>query len=369
MSLLNAVTPFTATGSSSNGGSVTLPAGTNRKLLVGFTAETTSTITALTYNGTAFLSNLCIESESAATLGNKSSVYWYDVPDVLGAGNYDLRWNQSTSSTARRCYCAVLVGAVTGEPAWEGGTFLDGVGTGMSFNLTSVTAGAFVFAVYQMSASGVSVTWGADVAERYDEALSAYRSSQADADDVAAGTKTISTTSSASDAGYRQTVVGVAVEAASLAPTITVQPVADTVILSNETSASFSVTATGTGTLLYDWELEDGVGSGVYANLANGNGATWTGQASASCSATLTAKTLTGRRVRCNVTDDNGTTTSSAVALTIWDGPQLTTFPATDGDGESTATLTCDYVTGVGEAIEVRIPLSDGDVAVTVTTT
>ena len=152
-------------------------------------------------------------------------------------------------------------------------------------------------------------------------------------------------------------------------PTITVQPVADTVILSNETSASFSVTATGTGTLLYDWELEDGVGSGVYANLANGNGATWTGQTAASCSAALTAKTLTGRRVRCNVTDDNGTTTTNAVALTIWDGPQVTTFPATDGSGESTATLTSDYVTGVGEAIEVRIPLSDGDVAVTVTTT
>jgi hypothetical protein len=158
-------------------------------------------------------------------------------------------------------------------------------------------------------------------------------------------------------------------EFVQVGPTITVQPVADTVILSNETSASFSVTATGTGTLLYDWELEDGVGSGVYANLANGNGATWTGQASASCSATLTAKTLTGRRVRCNVTDDNGTTTSSAVALTIWDGPQVTTFPATNGSGVSTATLTSDYVTGVGEAIEVRIPLSDGDVAVTVTTT
>jgi hypothetical protein len=115
--------------------------------------------------------------------------------------------------------------------------------------------------------------------------------------------------------------------------------------------------------------LEDGVGSGVYANLANGNGATWTGQAAASCSATLTAKALSGRRVRCNVTDDNGTTTTNAVALTIWDGPQVTTFPATDGSGVSTATLTSDYVTGVGEAIEVRIPLADGDVAVTVTTT
>lgn len=161
-------------------------------------------------------------------------------------------------------------------------------------------------------------------------------------------------------AAFEETVLG---------PTITVQPVADTVILTNETTATFSVTATGTGTLLYDWELEDGVASGVYANLANGNGATWTGQTASSCTATLTAKTLSGRRVRCNVTDDNGTTTTNAVALTIFDGPQLTTFPATNGSGVSTATLTCDYVTGTGEAIEVRIPLSDGDVAVTVTTT
>jgi len=168
--------------------------------------------------------------------------------------------------------------------------------------------------------------------------------------------------------GQGTLIVAIA-EAAPAGPTITVQPVADTVILTNETTASFSVTATGTGSLSYDWELEDGVGSGVYANLANGNGATWTGQTASSCSATLTAKTLTGRRVRCNVTDDNGTTTTNAVALTIWDGPQVTTFPATNGSGVSTATLTSDYVTGVGEAIEVRIPLSDGDVAVTVTTT
>jgi hypothetical protein len=183
------------------------------------------------------------------------------------------------------------------------------------------------------------------------------------------GTTTLNSQRGATTGAATATVFVLSLAEVVVGPTITVQPVADTVILSNETSASFSVTATGTGSLSYDWELEDGVGSGVYANLANGNGATWTGQASASCSATLTAKTLTGRRVRCNVTDDNGTTTTNAVALTIWDGPQVTTFPATNGSGVSTATLTCDYVTGVGEAIEVRIPLSDGDVAVTVTTT
>jgi hypothetical protein len=152
-------------------------------------------------------------------------------------------------------------------------------------------------------------------------------------------------------------------------PTITVQPVAQTKVLTNANTATFGITATGTGGLTYDWELENGVGSGVYADVADGNGATWTGRTTTSLVGTFTAKTLSGRRVRCNVTDSNGTTTSTAVALTLFDGPQLTTFPATNGSGVSTATLTCDYVTGVGEAIEVRIPLSDGDVAVTVTTT
>ena len=38
--------------------------------------------------------------------------------------------------------------------------------------------------------------------------------------------------------------------AAIVGPTITVQPVADVVILTNESTATFSVTATGTGSVL-----------------------------------------------------------------------------------------------------------------------
>ena len=167
-----------------------------------------------------------------------------------------------------------------------------------------------------------------------------------------------------------------AFEEVVLGPTTTVQPTAETIVLTNENTVSFACTATGTGTVDLTAEIEDGVGSGVYGTLANGSGATWTGltgtgtsSASLSLAGTITAKTLSGRRVRVKQEDDNGTTYSNAVALTIYDGPVITTFPATNGSGVSTSTLTCDYVTGVGEAIEVRIPLSDGDVAVTVTTT
>lgn len=133
---------------------------------------------------------------------------------------------------------------------------------------------------------------------------------------------------------------------AAAGPTIDTQPVAGTAVVNESTLSSLSFTVAATtsgGTLLYDWELETSVGGGVYANLANGNGATWTGQAAATATGTFTATTLTGRRVRVNVTDDNGTTTSDAVALTVYQGPVLVQPGVTNGSGVSTTTYTTDF--------------------------
>jgi len=111
-------------------------------------------------------------------------------------------------------------------------------------------------------------------------------------------------------------------------PTIDTQPIAQTAVLAGpvaDTSVDFVVAATTSGgALVYDWELETSVAGGVYANLANGSGATWSGQTAATATGTFTATTLTGRRVRCNVTDNNGTTVSTAVTLTILAGEVLT---------------------------------------------
>jgi hypothetical protein len=371
MTLLASVTPFTSSSTTGNGGSITLPSGTNRKILVGFTKETSATVGALTFDGTSLLANLAVSVESVANAANGSAVYWYDVPDAKGSGSYNLLWDQSVSNTLRRAYVAVLTDAATGAPGWDDATFLDGDGTAVSVTLTSVSAGAFVFALGQCSSSSRTYVWTSPLVERYDETIGgAYQSTQADYDDATSGNVTVTSTISSTGATNRTTLAAVAVASATpSAPVITVQPVAQTKVLTNANTATFGITATGTGGLTYDWELENGVGSGVYADVADGNGATWTGRTTTSLVGTFTAKTLSGRRVRCNVTDSNGTTTSTAVALTLFDGPQVTTFPATNGSGVSTATLTSDYVTGVGEAIEVRIPLSDGDVAVTVTTT
>ena len=69
----------------------------------------------------------------------------------------------------------------------------------------------------------------------------------------------------------------------------------------------------------------------------------WTGQTAASSVGTFTATTLTGRTVRCNVTDDNGTTTTNAVALTVLNGPVTTaSSSSTNASGVGTLTYTSD---------------------------
>jgi hypothetical protein len=186
----------------------------------------------------------------------------------------------------------------------------------------------------------------------------------------------VTMTATWNSAGGRNAITALAYRPAVAGPTIDTEPTAQTIVLTNDDTVSFSVAASGTGTVDILAEIESAPASGSFGTLANGSGATWTGltgtgsgSASTTLAGTITAKTLSGRKVRFKVDDDNGTAYSDEVLLNIFDGPSVTTFPATDGSGESTATLTCDYVTGVGEAIEVRIPLSDGDVAVTVTTT
>lgn len=145
-----------------------------------------------------------------------------------------------------------------------------------------------------------------------------------------------------------------AFEEVATGPTIDTQPTAQTAVLASSAEAEFTVAATTSGgTLLYDWELEDGVASGVYADVANGNGATWTGQAGATLTGTFTATTLTGRRVRCNVSDDNGTTTTDAVALTVLDGAVLSADSGTtNGSGQVVVALSSDdALTANGELL------------------
>jgi len=357
----------TLSGASASSLTVSLPlgVGANRKVVVEIASEDAVSVTGLTFDGTTFFANNVFDYQPLGTGSVRGRLYYYDVPNAKADGSYNVVMSLVGASTGFSLHCWQLVDAASGT-AEATATATNGSGTTLASGSVTSTDGAVLIALGNSSSPSGTLSFSGAVTERTELNESNYTSASADASTVTAGGKSFTLTDTA---GGVNRITTLASFAGLSGPTITVQPTAQTKVLTNANTATFSVTATGTGSLSYDWELEDGVGSGVYANLANGSGATWTGQASASCSATLTAKTLSGRRVRCNVTDSNGTTTSTAVALTLFDGPQVTTFPATNGSGVSTATLTCDYVTGVGEAIEVRIPLSDGDVAVTVTTT
>lgn len=134
--------------------------------------------------------------------------------------------------------------------------------------------------------------------------------------------------------------------AAAAGPTIDTQPTAQTCTINNstDTTATFTVAATTSGgALSYQWQLEDSVGAGTYTNISNGG--IYSGATSTSLVVTPTTKTgLTGLRVRCNVTDSNGTTATNAVVLTVYTGFQFTsaTDAVTDGSGEATVTWTDD---------------------------
>lgn len=126
-------------------------------------------------------------------------------------------------------------------------------------------------------------------------------------------------------------------------PTITDQPDDVTVLLSDGDTASFTVAATGTGTLAYQWEVDDG---GGYDPVVGATAATLN----------LTGLSVVGQFLyRCVVTDDNGSTTSTAATLTVAEGDVVTpTSDTTDGSGVATTAFTSDVTAAAGVFVPVR---------------
>lgn len=106
------------------------------------------------------------------------------------------------------------------------------------------------------------------------------------------------------------TYLALVLQAPVVGPTIGTQPTNQTVTA--PAAATFTLAATGTGTLTYQWQRQPAAGGG-YTNIS---GAT-------SASYTTGATTVSGGShnnndtYRCNVTDSGGTTTSSVVTLTV----------------------------------------------------
>lgn len=99
-----------------------------------------------------------------------------------------------------------------------------------------------------------------------------------------------------------------------MGPTITDQP--DNLSVTEGDPAVFSVAATGTGTLTYQWQEDDG---GGFSNIANGGA--YSGATTDELTIDPTTSGLDGYDYRCVVTDDDGSTNSAAATLTVTEPP------------------------------------------------
>ncbi len=140
-------------------------------------------------------------------------------------------------------------------------------------------------------------------------------------------------------------------EFVQVGPAITVQPTAQTALLSNGGTATFTATATSTGSISAIQWKKDG------SNISDGGayGITTTGIGTGSVTSTLVVTNTNtaddGDAFTVDFTDANGTTTSSSAVMTVKNGPTLSGSGVTNGSGVATRTLVCDYVCGTGEFI------------------
>lgn len=355
-----------AAGTNPRSVNIALASGTGRKLVVVAANETTgaATIDSATFDGTSITS---FSSRTASSM--RERWFYYDIPDGKGAATYAIAVTLSSDAGALSVAAWITDGDTAGEPRIATVTVADGEAS-KAVSIDAVNGDALLTAYFDptsantASAASSQVTLG----NSNNISTSGFRAHKYDATGDATESVTVTWTPSTSTGGKIAALVNTTPLAAG--PSIDTQPTAVTTVLAGPVSnnpATFTVAATTSGgSLVYDWELEDGVGSGVYANLADGDGTTWTGQTSASCSATITATTLSGRRVRCNVTDDNGTTTTNAVALTIYAGTTIAQPAATDGSGVATAVLTTDVADTANGALKL-ITFTKGSVTLRTT--
>ncbi|WP_212003795.1 MBG domain-containing protein [Chitinophaga sp. HK235] len=133
---------------------------------------------------------------------------------------------------------------------------------------------------------------------------------------------------------------------------VTSQPASSTITFGDNTT--FSVTASGSGTIVYQWQEDTGSG---FVNLADGG--VYSGTAYTILTLTNPPASMNNYRYRCVVTDNCATTTSTAVVLTVNKKPQVLQFssvtnggtvivtygdPATDGSATTSSGLNVTYV-------------------------
>ncbi len=208
----------TVTGTTHNL-SLTVSAGTARKVVVCVTDEAGIASLAVTFDGNAM--TLIASASHTVTTQLSQNWYYYDLSDGYGTGSKTISFTHTTSTSAVTVTAWQLAGAATGAP--EYGTIVESAATSTSSTTNSsvaVTANAAILATGNTASATPTLSSWTGVTGRQENNETNYTSAYADAVDVTAGTKTVTVTWSSTSGDKLLGVVSVA-EAAPSGLTIT----------------------------------------------------------------------------------------------------------------------------------------------------
>lgn len=301
------------TNAASASWSHTIGAGSNMVLVVGLATEDTSTtslnVTAITYNGVA----MTPVAGSTATAGSSTldrTQLFYVLNPAAGAHTVSVTFGGAANG--------INAGSVSLSGVAQSAPTAAAINTATSGNTISAsvavaTTGSWIVDVANSGASSSTLTPGASQTKRW--GISQSNSGGAGSTAApATGTSTVSwTASSSSQLALSAAVFAPAGGGTGTAPTITTQPVNQAVTTGS--SVTFSVVASGTAPLSYQWRF----------NGTNISGAT-------SASYTIaSAQSANAGSYTVVVSNSVGSATSNAATLTVnatATAPTITTQPA-----------------------------------------
>jgi hypothetical protein len=303
-----------ATNGASTSWTHTVGTGADRILIVGLATEDTSTsvlnVSAITCNGVA----MTAVSNSTATAGSSTfdrSQLFYVLNPASGTNTISVTWGGAVNGISAGSIS--LAGVAQSAPAAAAINSATS-GTTISANVSVATAGSWLVSVANSGAGNAVLTPGSGQTKRW--GLGQTSSGGAGSTAAPASTGTVSTSWTASSSS--QLALSVVVVAPSsggtvTAPSITSQPASQTVTAGS--SATFTVTASGTAPLSYQWRFNG-------SNISGATSASYTVSNAQSANAGNYSVVVSNSAG--SVTSNNATLTVSTTAT----APSITTQPA-----------------------------------------
>jgi pectate lyase len=286
----------------------TVGSGSSEILIVGVALEDTSTaalaVNSITYNGVAMTPVANSIATDGTSTFNRSQLFYLLSP-AAGAHTVSITLGGSVNGVSAGSVS--LSGVAQSAPA-AATSILDS-GTSISASINAPTANSWLVDVAVSGAASTTLTPGSGQTLRWGNTQANSTGAQSTKALTATGTSSVSWTC-ANSSRMAVSVAVVAPNATTTPPSITTQPVSQTV--NPGSSVTFSVVASGTAPLSYQWKFNN-------ANIAGATNSSFTiasAQSSNAGSYTVT------------VSNSAGSVTSSAATLTINVPPTITTQPA-----------------------------------------